>query len=189
MGEEKWAFVSQRLCFWRFAGRWHRTIRIRIRIAAASHDTMPLRCVPKCLFVKELEGLTEVSGWMSAGTSRRRLALWADFFSKKNQRATTKGQNRLGTFSHFSTHFHTFFRVFRIFPPGLFLELRGFATVLVWRDEKRIKEKKESATCTLRSFYYGEIPACKFKKFKSAKRAFDFCRAKKPILEGKELGP
>ena len=33
---------SQCLCFWRFAGRWHRTIRIRIRIAAASHDTMPL---------------------------------------------------------------------------------------------------------------------------------------------------
>ena len=43
VGEEKWACVSQCLCFGRFAGRWHRTIRIRIRIAAASHDTMPLR--------------------------------------------------------------------------------------------------------------------------------------------------
>ena len=31
-----------RLCFWRFAGCWQRTIRFRIRIAAASHDTMPL---------------------------------------------------------------------------------------------------------------------------------------------------
>ena len=35
------------LCFARFArlafvGRWHRTIRIRIRIAPESHDTMPL---------------------------------------------------------------------------------------------------------------------------------------------------
>ena len=28
--------------FWRFAGRWHRTTRIHIRIAAESHDTMPL---------------------------------------------------------------------------------------------------------------------------------------------------
>ena len=37
------AFVSQGLCFWRFAGRWHRTIRIRSQIAARSHDTMPLR--------------------------------------------------------------------------------------------------------------------------------------------------
>ena len=43
VGEEKWACVSQRLCFGRFAGRWHRTIRIRIRIAATSRDTMPLR--------------------------------------------------------------------------------------------------------------------------------------------------
>ena len=30
-----------RFCFWRFAGRSHRTIRIRIQIAAASSDTWP----------------------------------------------------------------------------------------------------------------------------------------------------
>ena len=41
--EKKRAFVSQGLCFWRFAGRSHLTIRARIRIAAESHDTMPLR--------------------------------------------------------------------------------------------------------------------------------------------------
>ena len=33
----------QGLCFWHFAGRSHRKIRIRIRIAANSRDTMPLR--------------------------------------------------------------------------------------------------------------------------------------------------
>ena len=43
VGEEKRAYVSQGLCFSRFAGRWHCTIRIRICVAAASHDTMPLR--------------------------------------------------------------------------------------------------------------------------------------------------
>ena len=61
-------------------------------------------------------------------------------FIKENQRATTKGQNRLGTFSHFlaiSTHFHTFSEFFRIFLQ------RGFTTVFVQRDEKTIKEKKE----------------------------------------------
>ena len=36
------AFVSQGSCFWRFTGRLHRTIRIRIRTAAESHDPMPL---------------------------------------------------------------------------------------------------------------------------------------------------
>ena len=36
--------------------------------------------VPKCLFFPDLEGLTEVFGWMSAGTSARKLPLWADFF-------------------------------------------------------------------------------------------------------------
>ena len=43
------ACVSQGLCFWRFAGHWHRTIRIRIRIAAESRDTMPLSF---CVFGK-----------------------------------------------------------------------------------------------------------------------------------------
>ena len=42
-GGRKMGLVSQCLCFWPFAGHWYRTIRIRIRIAAASHDTMPLR--------------------------------------------------------------------------------------------------------------------------------------------------
>ena len=35
--------------------------------------------VPKCLFFQHLEGLTEVFGRMSAGTSGRKLPLWADF--------------------------------------------------------------------------------------------------------------
>ena len=39
---EKWAFLSRGLYSWRFPGRWHRTIWIRIRIATESHDTMPL---------------------------------------------------------------------------------------------------------------------------------------------------
>ena len=35
--------------------------------------------MPKCLFFQDLEGLTEVFGRMSAGTSGRKLPLWADF--------------------------------------------------------------------------------------------------------------
>ena len=35
--------------------------------------------VPKCLFFQDLEGLNEVFGRMSAGTSGRKLPLWADF--------------------------------------------------------------------------------------------------------------
>ena len=35
--------------------------------------------VPKCLFFEVLEGLTEVFGRMSAGTSGQKLPLWADF--------------------------------------------------------------------------------------------------------------
>ena len=54
-----------------------------------------------------------------------------------------------GTFHTFSTLFHTFSE---FFPQGFLLELRGFATVLVQRDEKRIKENKKKKTkpfCTL----------------------------------------
>ena len=38
----------------------------------------------KCLFFQDLEGLTEVFGRMSAGTSGRKLPLWADFSFLKN---------------------------------------------------------------------------------------------------------
>ena len=69
-GKEKRACVSQGMCFWRFAGRWHRAIRIRIRIAAASLDAMPLKftnqdqflefmfCNGQPQFDKEQEALT-----------------------------------------------------------------------------------------------------------------------------------
>ena len=57
-------------------------------------------------------------------------------------------QNRLGTFFHtswhFSTHFHTSFQSFsEHFLLDFFLELRGFTTVLVLRNERRIKERKK----------------------------------------------
>ena len=56
--KEKWGKkngrVSQGLCFGRFARRWHRTIRIRIRIAAASHDTMPLSSSCESFFPLQL---------------------------------------------------------------------------------------------------------------------------------------
>ena len=74
------------------------------------------------------------------------------FISEKNQRATTKRAKSsrrfftlFGTFPHFIT-------LFRVFLQDLFLELRGFTTVLVQRDVKRIKDdKKENAKpfCTL----------------------------------------
>ena len=73
-------------------------------------------------------------------------AVWGPYFGsysclvcggwgrKKNPH---KGQNRLGTFSHFSAIFHTFSHFFseffRIFPPGLFLRIKGFTAVLVQR--------------------------------------------------------
>ena len=54
---------------------------------------------------------------------------------------------------HFFTLFGTFPHFFRFFPPGLFLELRVFTTVLALRDEKRPKEnnkkKKTKPFCTL----------------------------------------
>ena len=65
-----------------------------------------------------------------------------------NQRKT-KGQQPKGKivsalFRTFFAVFHTFYtssEFFRIFPPGLFLELRCFATVVVQRDKKTIKRK------------------------------------------------
>ena len=56
--------------------------------------------------------------------------------SEKNYRATTKGQNRFGTFPHFSTLLHTF----QNFSPGLLLKLRPF---------KENKKKKTKPFCTL----------------------------------------
>ena len=71
------------------------------------------------------------------------------FIRRKLKRATTKGQNRctlFHTFRHFSTPFS------RFFLQDFFLELRGFTSVLVQRDEKRIKDNKKKKTkpfCTL----------------------------------------
>ena len=41
----------------------------------------------KCVFFQDLEGLTEVFGQMSAGTSGRKLSLWADssFLNKEKK--------------------------------------------------------------------------------------------------------
>ena len=48
--------------------------------------------VPKCLFFQDLEGLTEVFGRMSAGTSGRKLPLWADFsFLKERLTRCSRG--------------------------------------------------------------------------------------------------
>ena len=46
-GKKKWACVSQCLCFCRFAGRWHRTIRIRIqnRSRIARYNATKIGCV------------------------------------------------------------------------------------------------------------------------------------------------
>ena len=46
MGEKKGPLFRRVCVFWRFAGCWHRTIRIRIRIAAELHDAMLLSSVP-----------------------------------------------------------------------------------------------------------------------------------------------
>ena len=54
-----------------------------------------------------------------------------------------------GTFPHVVTHFQCFSASFL---QDFFLELRGFTTVLVQRDEKRPKENKKRKTkpfCTL----------------------------------------
>ena len=72
----------------------------------------------------------------------------------------TKGQQHKGkivsaffhTFWHFSTRFHTFSEFFRIFLQDFLLEFRGCTTVLVQRDEKRIKENRKTNAkpfCTL----------------------------------------
>ena len=68
----------------------------------------------------------------------------------------TKGQHLKGkivsALFHTFWHFPHFPHFSRIFPPGFFLELRGFTTVLVQREEKRIKENEKKKTkpfCTL----------------------------------------
>ena len=70
-----------------------------------------------------------------------------------NQRKT-KGQQPKGkiipalfhTFSHFSTHLHTFQSFSEFFLQDFFLELSSFTTVLGQRDEKRRKENKKKKT-------------------------------------------
>ena len=86
--------------------------------------------------------------WSSWGRSVRNLGpaplqkfcqglFWRIFlgtFSHKNNQRKTKGQQLKGkivsalfhTFWQFSTHFHTFSEFFRIFPPRLFLRIKGF---------------------------------------------------------------
>ena len=59
--------------------------------------------------------------------------------SEKNKRATTKGQNRLGTFSHFFGTFSHFFRDFQKFSPGHSLRIKGFCCCF---SSKRRKENK-----------------------------------------------
>ena len=65
----------------------------------------------------------------------------------------TKGQQLKGkigsalfrTFWQFSTHFHTFSEFFRIFPPGLFLRIKGFYCCFsskIRKDNKREKKIK-----------------------------------------------
>ena len=63
--------------------------------------------------------------------------------SKKNSRATTKGQNHFGTFPHFATFFHTFSHFFIDFPPGLLLKFRVFFF------QKKKERKKTKLFCTL----------------------------------------
>ena len=49
------------------------------------------------------------------------------FVLKSHFQRKTKGQQRFGTFSHFSALFRTFSR---ILPPGLFLKLRPFLQII-----------------------------------------------------------
>ena len=80
----------------------------------------------------------------------------------------TKGQQLQGkivsslfhTFWHFSTHFRTFSEFLRVFPPGVFFELRGFTTVFVQRDEKRIKENKKKKAKPFRTILH--VSCCTF---------------------------
>ena len=69
----------------------------------------------------------------------------------------TKGQQLKGkivsalfhTFWHFSTLFHTFSEFFRIFPPGLFLRIKGFYCCFSSKIIKENKKKKTKPFCTL----------------------------------------
>ena len=75
-----------------------------------------------------------------------------NIFQRKTKGQQLKGKIVSALFSHFWTLFHTSSEFFRIFPPGLLLEARGFTTVLVQRDEKIIKDNKKKKTkpfCTL----------------------------------------
>ena len=53
------------------------------------------------------------------------------------------------TFWHFSTLFHTLSEFFRIFPPGLFLRIKGFYCCFSSKIIKRIKEYKKKKDQTI----------------------------------------
>ena len=83
------------------------------------------------------------------------LLLLMGYFQRKTKGQQLKGKivSALHTVWHFSTHFLTLFQSFsEFFLQGFFLELKGFSTVFVQRDEKRKKQKRKKKTkpfCTL----------------------------------------
>ena len=82
------------------------------------------------------------------------------FSKQRSSQRKTKGQQLKGkivsalfhTFWHFPALFHTFSEFFRIFPPGLFLKVKGFYYSFSSKrrkENKREKKKKTKSFCTL----------------------------------------
>ena len=100
------------------------------------------RGTSECTFVPAFGAWQNVPSFrfLVPGNIRQNHSFGNHPFSEKNQRATAKGQNRFGTFSHFFTVFHTVycFTLFRNFSPRACLEIKAFF--------QRIKKAKPFCT-------------------------------------------
>ena len=106
--------------------------------------------------------------WFQAGVKECR-AQSSVFDQRKTKGKQLKGKivsAPFHTFWHFFTHSHTFSEFFRVFPPGLFLRIKGFTftAVSVKRDEKRIKENKKIKTKPFCTLVVAHLPSSNLKR-------------------------
>ena len=149
--EQKWLACKSSLVS---LENWHPKAATQSR---AKHPEKPLgEKFPNLAWILAPKEAWIRRGCFGAGNRGLKFGRFWDRILDKVQRKT-KGQQLKGkivsalfhTFWHFSTLFHTFPDFFRIFPPGLFLRIKGFYCCF---SSKIIKEKKKKETkpfCTL----------------------------------------
>ena len=104
-------------------------------------------------------GLTGLTVW----AWRFRSHLFFKEELKGNNSRAKSSRHFFTLFGTFSTYFHTFFQsLSEFFLQDFFLDLRGFATVLVQRDEKRPKENKKKKTKPFCTFVVARLSSSEF---------------------------